>query len=413
MSIVVFSGPSLSPIEVRGRLPGCQAAGPAGCGDIYRAAKQGATAIGLIDGSFDHRLSVWHKEVLWALSRGVRVYGAASIGALRGAELCRFGMQGVGQIFAWYRDGVLENDDEVAVTHEPAERGYTPRSEPLVNVRATLARALDTEVLRAPEDQVLIAIGRELFYAQRTWPAILSAALEKNALPRQLVERLQKWLGTDPSPRIDQKRLDALALLDRLDEDQRTAAAAASPEAEPFVFEYTEPWHELLRRLEGETAAASPREAWSPAAGLARKGGAPGVGIRLLELIAAKAPHRLDAIRRRARDRALALAQAAGRAAAPENVAVQAASNGFRRARGLLSADDTEAWLEARVLDLAAFSQLMYEEATLEAAAGAPPAEADAPLHAHVPAVVALDGEDELVDLLQAAARDGSGAKVE
>ena len=52
-------------------------------------------AIGVIDGYFDGVPSVWHKEILWALSQGIRVFGGASMGALRAAELDGFGMTGV------------------------------------------------------------------------------------------------------------------------------------------------------------------------------------------------------------------------------------------------------------------------------------------------------------------------------
>ena len=52
-----------------------------------------------------------------------------------------FGMRGVGRIFEAFRDGALEDDDEVAVVHGPAETGFVAASEPMVNIRATLARA--------------------------------------------------------------------------------------------------------------------------------------------------------------------------------------------------------------------------------------------------------------------------------
>ena len=45
------------------------------------------------------------------------------MGALRAAELHAFGMRGVGRIFEAFRDGELEDDDEVAVVHGPAEPG--------------------------------------------------------------------------------------------------------------------------------------------------------------------------------------------------------------------------------------------------------------------------------------------------
>ena len=52
--------------------------------------------------------------------QGVHVFGAASMGALRAAELDGFGMRGIGRIYAAYRDGYwpgydepFEDDDEV------------------------------------------------------------------------------------------------------------------------------------------------------------------------------------------------------------------------------------------------------------------------------------------------------------
>ena len=41
----------------------------------------------IIDGVFQSEPAVRHKEILWALSLGVPVVGAASMGALRAAEL--------------------------------------------------------------------------------------------------------------------------------------------------------------------------------------------------------------------------------------------------------------------------------------------------------------------------------------
>ena len=113
------------------RRPGRRTAGrrlrpPAEAGDLYRAARAGAAVIGLVDGVFEDRPTVWHKEILWALAAGVRVYGAASLGALRAAECAAFGMEGVGAIFARCRSGDLEDDHELALAYAPRELDYTP-----------------------------------------------------------------------------------------------------------------------------------------------------------------------------------------------------------------------------------------------------------------------------------------------
>ncbi|OYW12122.1 MAG: hypothetical protein B7X34_02220, partial [Acidobacteriia bacterium 12-62-4] len=72
-------------------------------------------------GYFEQRLSVWHKEILWAMEAGIAVYGASSMGALRAAELAAYGMRGVGAIFEKFHSGEWLDDDEVAVSHATAE----------------------------------------------------------------------------------------------------------------------------------------------------------------------------------------------------------------------------------------------------------------------------------------------------
>ena len=59
-------------------------------------------------------------------------------------------MRGIGPIFEAYRDGVLEDDDEVAVVHGPQETGYRAGSDAMVNIRATLKKALHVGVLDGP-----------------------------------------------------------------------------------------------------------------------------------------------------------------------------------------------------------------------------------------------------------------------
>jgi hypothetical protein len=107
---------------------------------------------------------VWHHELRAALASGIPVFGAASMGALRAAELASFGMIGIGQIFRWYRDGVLTDDGAVTLLHADAEHGYRPLTVPLVNVM---------HVARTLKDGArLVRIAREIFYQRRTWPEL-------------------------------------------------------------------------------------------------------------------------------------------------------------------------------------------------------------------------------------------------
>ena len=137
---VLFAGPSLAKDlpQLRMRtIPDLILAAPAACGDIAKATVEGATAIGIVDGYFEASRAIWHKEVLFALCSGVRVAGAASMGALRAAECSSFGMIGIGEVFSRYASGDLVDDADVAQIYAPAELGYLSLSEPWVNVEPT------------------------------------------------------------------------------------------------------------------------------------------------------------------------------------------------------------------------------------------------------------------------------------
>jgi hypothetical protein len=147
---------------------------PVAQGDVYRVAQARPRAIGIVDGYFEGVLSVWHKEILWAMAEGIHVFGSASMGALRAAELHPFGMRGTGRIFEAYRDGELEDDDEVAVIHGPPETCYLALSEAMVNIRATRAAAKRNGIIAAATRDALVRSAKELFYHDRTSSACSS-----------------------------------------------------------------------------------------------------------------------------------------------------------------------------------------------------------------------------------------------
>jgi hypothetical protein len=236
VSVCVFLGPSL-PLGVARDALDATFLPPAGHGDIYRATlrRPRPRAIGLIDGFFRHRPAVRHKEILWAMSAGIHVFGAASIGALRAAELADFGMVGVGGVFGDFAHGHLEDDDEVAVDHGPAELGFPPVNEAMVDIRATLAEALRQGVIGTPSHVGLIAIAKRTFYAERAYPPLLDAAVRDGLDPGEIAG-LRAWL---PLGRIGRKRDDALLLLARLRE---FLAPNPPPMKVGYRFEYTETW---------------------------------------------------------------------------------------------------------------------------------------------------------------------------
>lgn len=240
MTICVFLGPSL-PLDEASAALDATFLPPARRGDIMAALRaHRPRAIGLIDGYFEQAPSVWHKEILHALDRGVPVLGAASIGALRAAELAQFGMTGVGRIHAAYAaghfdpfDDPFEDDGEVAVAHGPAELGWTG-TVALVDVRATLASARASGVVDDAGMNAALAVAKRVFYKDRTW----------TRLARDLPPALADWL---PENRVSQKRLDALELLARI------AGPAAAPRR-TFRFERTALWDAAFGGTASEAA---------------------------------------------------------------------------------------------------------------------------------------------------------------
>jgi len=246
VTIYVFTGPTLAPSDAAAELDAIYLP-PAAQGDVYLAAIEAPAAIGIIDGSFAHAPSIAHKEILWAMARGIRVYGSASMGALRAAELASFGMRGVGAIFEAFRRGELEDDDEVAVAHATAELEFRAQSEAMVNVRATLRAALAAGVLRPATHDALISAAKAMFYADRSYPALLAVAREAGLAPQRELDALRAWL---PAGRVDAKRTDALAML------RAMRVEASEPQRVRYAFQHTEAWETVRRRALARRAEA-------------------------------------------------------------------------------------------------------------------------------------------------------------
>jgi hypothetical protein len=239
--IVVFTGPTLAPDEAC-ELLDARYRPPAAMGDVYAVARERPMAIGIIDGYFDRVPSIWHKEILWAMSRGVHVFGSSSMGALRAAELAAFGMVGVGTVFEAFHSGELDNDDEVAVIHGPAEMGFPALSEALVNIRFTLLKAQDQGVISRDTHDAVIRIATSLNYRNRTYERILEEASTASGRERDL-QALAPWIEFH---RVDQKRDDAVELLEGLG---RLRSDGVGEKTVTYAFNATLMWDNLVRSV--------------------------------------------------------------------------------------------------------------------------------------------------------------------
>lgn len=236
---VLFVGPSLPPelipndIDVRP---------PARAGDLAALIEPPPPAVGLIDGCFETAPSVWHKEMLDLIAHGIPVIGGASLGALRAAELHRYGVMGIGAIFEAYRDGIANRDDAVMVSHAPAELGHRPLTVALADMEA----ALQAVNLPLEERRALQRIARRLDFRERSWARCL--------------DLYQARTGRRASVDADQlaaagslKQKDALRLVAALRAGLPRPAASARPPLTSF--------YRLMLERQGQALPSAPAPA--------------------------------------------------------------------------------------------------------------------------------------------------------
>lgn len=205
MRAVVFAGTSISHEDAKTILDAVYLP-PVARGDVDKVAGQGYDVIGIIDGVFFDRAAVAHKEIIRAMKKGIKVVGGCSMGALRASELDVHGMIGVGKVYGWYRDGVIESDDEVAVTTNPET--FEQVSIPLVNIRETFRKAVAQGLIGRETCKGLIGITKNIHYPQRSYLATIKKAVEEGLL--EDAEPLLRYCRNNAS---DVKREDAILVL--------------------------------------------------------------------------------------------------------------------------------------------------------------------------------------------------------
>ncbi|MDK1378376.1 MULTISPECIES: TfuA-like protein [unclassified Sinorhizobium] len=206
--VLVFLGPTLPLAEAERTLDAIYLQ-PSAQGDILLAAHAfRPRAMVLIDGQFEDRPAVRHKEILWAMAQGIVMIGAASMGALRAAELDGFGMIGVGLVYRWYRRRRLAlhadpaPDDAVAVHSGPPELGFLPLTDSLIDLQRTFSALTRRGAITASERDLLATIARSMNFRERSLPAVFRAA----GWPEERLMVLRREM-------VGQKRRDALLAL--------------------------------------------------------------------------------------------------------------------------------------------------------------------------------------------------------
>jgi hypothetical protein len=82
----------------------------------------------------------------------------------------------------------------------------------MVNIRFTLARAAKEGAIADSTRRALAASAKAMFFPDRRYPALLQHG-RAEGLPIDELAALERWL---PSGRIDQKRHDAVSMLEAM-----------------------------------------------------------------------------------------------------------------------------------------------------------------------------------------------------
>ncbi|MEZ5117763.1 MAG: TfuA-like protein [Candidatus Nanopelagicales bacterium] len=250
----VFVGPTLPADEVRRLVPGAAVLPPIAAGDLWSVPVRAGDVVVVLDGYFREQRAVRHKELVALLDAGVTVVGAASMGALRAAELADVGMRGSGQVFAWYRDGVIEGDDEVAVVHGDAVHEYPVHTRALVDVRAGLDRARGRGLVEDTVAAAVIAALVPMPFVERDDETLRRRVAAGVGPPGKAA--LDLALGTCS---VDIKRADAVALLRAVAAED--LPSPPPPHPDPFVRD-ADPRRSAVylswRTAEAPAATASP-----------------------------------------------------------------------------------------------------------------------------------------------------------
>ncbi|RWN98054.1 MAG: hypothetical protein EOS06_25130 [Mesorhizobium sp.] len=214
---IVFIGPTASREDVLSVLPDALVARPCRRGDLYRYRILKHSIFLIIDGVFGGSLAVPPREVIDVIKDGAVVIGASSMGALRSADCYPAGALGIGIVYRLYRRRAISSEDEVAVTFRE-DRPYPSLTDPLINIRVALRRAVNLGVMTTADGVSIVAAAKSTHYSHRTWSAAFKDA---GVIPPMATQEFLKG--------ADAKRQDAKLAFRRLEKWLRTGALRPQP----------------------------------------------------------------------------------------------------------------------------------------------------------------------------------------
>jgi len=170
---IVYLGPTLNREEAS-KILEADYRDPAKKGDFLRLSHTSDEKkyVGFIDGVFLHDYPPSPIEVYHLATRkNIELIGASSLGALRAVELEKFGMKGIGKIFQLFKNGILNADDEVAVTFVRDKNIL--QSEALIDIRFNLFLAYKKGIITNQTKKRSVKIAKNIYFPFRNYDDII------------------------------------------------------------------------------------------------------------------------------------------------------------------------------------------------------------------------------------------------
>jgi hypothetical protein len=149
--------------------------------------------VGFIDGVFLHDyppppIEVYHL----ATRKNIELIGASSLGALRAVELEKFGMKGIGKIFQLFKNGVINADDEVAVTF--VRGSNILQSEAMIDIRFNLFLAYKKGIITNETKKGFAKIAKSIYFPFRNYEDLINLTQQKYPSIHHELENFRSYI---------------------------------------------------------------------------------------------------------------------------------------------------------------------------------------------------------------------------
>jgi hypothetical protein len=191
---IVYLGPTLRREEAV-KILDADYRDPAKKGDFLKLSQDSYEKkyVGFIDGVFLHDyppppIEVYHL----ATRKNIELIGASSLGALRAVELEKFGMKGIGKIFQLFKNGVINADDEVAVTF--VRGSNILQSEAMIDIRFNLFLAYKKGIITNETKKGVAMIAKSMYFPFRNYEDLINLTQQKYPSIHHELENFRSYI---------------------------------------------------------------------------------------------------------------------------------------------------------------------------------------------------------------------------